>query len=541
MKNYYKTLGIKMNSNESEIKQAFRNLAKKYHPDMNPNNEVASNMFKEIGEANEILSDTIKRAEYDKQVSALMANQRAAQNARTAYNTQSQYNVNPQGGYQFNQAGAAFQFQQQSYQQQAYQMASDAQKQGYSQGYQQGVIDTQKKMNAQSGDLKRQIITMQTRINELEERAHEVEEKAKRETERIMAQAKEQINNLNSQKIKLEQQAISEKADEEKSKKEDELADIERDSLEREKTESDQAENERKLKDELEFERAKVSEELVNQLMEVSDQLNQSKIEREYLQSEKYRLETELSAITEELDGLRVTVAGWEEFGKHQAEYQDAQSAEEEWSRKDKEDKKRAKGTYYGDLGLTFWVDFEQITYVYNKLLKRYSKKLDDKSVKRVEEIEAAFQTLSNEDRRNAYNESLGINEIEIEQERRLRMEYEEAMAKFNKQKADAQFWESYEELVVNAEDGDAESQNALGEMFYFGDEIDQDLKQAAYWFKESAKQLYPDSLYNLGVCLLNGEGIAQDESKGKEFIKRAAKMNSALAKEFLASAGKNF
>jgi curved DNA-binding protein len=64
-KNYYETLGVAKTASEKEIKQAFRKLAKKYHPDANPNDPSAEAKFKELNEAYEVLSDTEKRAQYD--------------------------------------------------------------------------------------------------------------------------------------------------------------------------------------------------------------------------------------------------------------------------------------------------------------------------------------------------------------------------------------------------------------------------------------------------------------------------------------------
>jgi curved DNA-binding protein len=65
-KDYYKVLGVKRDANEKEIKQAFRKLAKKYHPDANPDNPNAESRFKEINEAYEVLSDAEKRKTYDR-------------------------------------------------------------------------------------------------------------------------------------------------------------------------------------------------------------------------------------------------------------------------------------------------------------------------------------------------------------------------------------------------------------------------------------------------------------------------------------------
>ena len=63
---YYKILGIKKNSTESEIKKAYRKLARKYHPDLNINDKEAEKRFKEINEANEVLSNVENRKKYDK-------------------------------------------------------------------------------------------------------------------------------------------------------------------------------------------------------------------------------------------------------------------------------------------------------------------------------------------------------------------------------------------------------------------------------------------------------------------------------------------
>ena len=65
LRDYYDILGISKDATEDEIKSAYRNLAKKYHPDLNPGDEEAENNFKEAAEAYEILSDPSKRRRYD--------------------------------------------------------------------------------------------------------------------------------------------------------------------------------------------------------------------------------------------------------------------------------------------------------------------------------------------------------------------------------------------------------------------------------------------------------------------------------------------
>lgn len=64
-KSFYETLGVTKSASEDEIKSAFRKLARQYHPDLHPGDEVAANKFKEVNEAYETLSDPQKRAEYD--------------------------------------------------------------------------------------------------------------------------------------------------------------------------------------------------------------------------------------------------------------------------------------------------------------------------------------------------------------------------------------------------------------------------------------------------------------------------------------------
>lgn len=65
-KDYYNILGVNRDSSEKDIKQAYRRLARQYHPDVNPGDKSAESRFKEVNEAYEVLSDKDKRQKYNK-------------------------------------------------------------------------------------------------------------------------------------------------------------------------------------------------------------------------------------------------------------------------------------------------------------------------------------------------------------------------------------------------------------------------------------------------------------------------------------------
>ncbi len=91
-KDYYKTLGVAKTSSEKEIKQSYRKLARKHHPDVNPGDKAAETKFKEINEAYEVLGDPAKRKKYDE----LGSNWRAYEQA------EARGEANPFGGGQWN-------------------------------------------------------------------------------------------------------------------------------------------------------------------------------------------------------------------------------------------------------------------------------------------------------------------------------------------------------------------------------------------------------------------------------------------------------
>ena len=105
-KDYYKLLGIDKNATEKEIKQAYRRLARKYHPDINPGDKASEEKFKRINEANEVLSNNDKRQKYDRygdqwQYADQFAKAEEEHTGRTTFG-------NRQRAYQFSNSGDIF-------------------------------------------------------------------------------------------------------------------------------------------------------------------------------------------------------------------------------------------------------------------------------------------------------------------------------------------------------------------------------------------------------------------------------------------------
>ncbi len=103
-KNPYEILGISKNASEAEIKAAYRKLAKKYHPDLNPGNKDADLMFKELNAANDLLSDKEKRAAFDRGAIDEQGQPRYHQQQQRTYRD---FAEGPQGG-RYNFSGGDF-------------------------------------------------------------------------------------------------------------------------------------------------------------------------------------------------------------------------------------------------------------------------------------------------------------------------------------------------------------------------------------------------------------------------------------------------
>jgi len=96
-KDYYKILGVDRKASSEEIKKAYRKLAMKYHPDRNPGDKTAEEKFKDINEANDVLSDSEKRSRYDQLGSSYSQWQRTGQPGGS-FNWEDWFTQSPRGG-----------------------------------------------------------------------------------------------------------------------------------------------------------------------------------------------------------------------------------------------------------------------------------------------------------------------------------------------------------------------------------------------------------------------------------------------------------
>ncbi len=102
--NYYKVLGTDKSATDADIKKAYRKMARKYHPDINPNNKDAEKKFKEINEANEVLSKPENRKKYDK----YGKDWKHADKFEAAGRQPNYGGGQPQGGYQQSYQGGGY-------------------------------------------------------------------------------------------------------------------------------------------------------------------------------------------------------------------------------------------------------------------------------------------------------------------------------------------------------------------------------------------------------------------------------------------------
>lgn len=556
MKNYYQILGIKPTATDAEIKSSYRVLAKKYHPDVNPDDASAASKFADINEANAVLSDPTSRAEYDAKLreantphpsqEEIIARQRAqAQEAarQAAYRNMT---MNGMGGSRRDATMARARAQAQA-------QANMAQAQIQAlvnQAYQQGVAETRSVLDPEIQKLKAALATavaenkklkgVQDSEAELKRKLVE-SENDRRDLEQELFERDRELT-LSNTRIKELEDALTEQHGGAAKRARAESAEL--------KSELDKAQKAiRELEKEkaaIQAEKAKIEKEkqelaeTVGRLerdnkqfdLKNSAQIRLQQDKRKQLQDEIDALNKKVEELTAEIESVRAENEQWLQYAKSEEFLSDTEKRIESWTKKTNADKRLAKPTLYGDLGVLIWATDEEIQEAHAKLHKRYSGKTGEAIVAKLKKVEAAFEVLGDPDKRKEYNASINITEERIEAERKLIVENEKIMEEYRSQLANKEFWMKFDELTASAMEGDAASQYTLGTMYYSGEDIDIDYEQAVFWFKEAAKQKHADAMYYLGLCYVNGTGTEKNETTGQGFIRQAAKLGSKPAEK---------
>ena len=104
----------------------------------------------------------------------------------------------------------------------------------------------------------------------------------------------------------------------------------------------------------------------------------------------------------------------------------------------------------------------------------------------------------------------------------------------------DIDYEQAAQELLIEAKQGNAESQCLLGQMYYEGVGVKQDYKQSALWFTKAAKYKHAEAQYFLGLQYQNGQGVKQNQTEAEAWFQRAAKLGNVDAKAALAEIAKS-
>ncbi|MDE6401607.1 MAG: DnaJ domain-containing protein [Clostridiales bacterium] len=550
MKNYYQILNVQPSATEADIKRSYRVLAKRYHPDVNPGDTAAADKFADINEANAVLSDPKARAEYDVKLKEaasarlnpedVIARQRAQAQAaarqaarQAAYRNGAMNNMSASArrdatiarARQAAQAQAQAQAQYQNAQVQAQVQA--LRNQAFQSGREQGAAEAKAAAEAEIARLNASIRSLLAENKKLKKNLDDETADLKRQLNEAEQDRRELEVELFNRDRELSQEQIRAKEIEEQL-----IALREEDGLNNEavrKAEAESAELRAKLEKALlcikKLEQDKGQAELTNQ---AQIQLQQDK--RRQMQEEIEELNRQVDALTSEIDVLRAENDQWQQYAQSEEFISDTERRMGDWAKKTQADRRKAKPTLYGVLGVLIWATDEEINDAYAKLVKRYVGKTDETIVAKLAKVKEAYAVLSDAEKRAEYNKSINVTDEMIAEERRLIAENESIMEEYRNRLAGKEFWAHFDELTANALEGDASAQNSLGEMYYYGDEIERDYEQAVFWFKEAAKQKHPDGMYNLGVCFVNGEGIERNEATGQSFIRQAAKLGSKAA-----------
>ncbi|MDE7394704.1 MAG: DnaJ domain-containing protein [Clostridiales bacterium] len=488
MVNYYKVMGLPENATEDQIKQTYRTLAKKYHPDLHPGDKSVVAKFEEIGEAAAVLGDKQKRAKYDEELKAsrnppprpqVHPQGAHTQGARTA-GAHAQGGARPMGFTPPPGVGPAEVMLAREYYRRGYEEAFHSAEAHYA-----TVVESWRKRSDEA----------QFTITQM--RAEQAADKQK------IAERDRRIRELTSNK-QQETEAMDEMS-EQLGKRID------------------------LLEEQLSAARS--------QIYEGKEALNKEREARLKAEADMTRLANELAKIKNENSGLKDSLNDWEEYGQEEEENENLHAICDKWEEKLKEVRKQYKKTHYGTLGVPFWATKEEISDAFDKRKKRLSKQVlagDEEYKRRLKAAADAFKVLSSATARNDYDLSLGISRDDVIAARKSEQEYFDAMDRLNEKAYNESVYAYIDELIEDATAGDGEAALTLGAMYLAGESIAQNAEEAVHWFEVGAENGCEEARYYLGLCYLNGEGVATDAEKGAALIKQAAEGGCPEASDFI-------
>ena len=498
MKNYYRILNIRSNATADEIKTAYRNLAKRYHPDANPGDKAAAAKFAEINEANDVLSDSEKRAAYDKQLRLEVLRRQNAVGAgafsqRRPLSAQAEMQAKLHAQAQAEMQAAI----QASVQAQLAGVRDRAYKEGYERGNKDGQAYAAKTLAAQNETYRQKISESARDRSDLEQELFD--------RDRELNKANEKIRELTVQLEWLKKAASGTDAD--------------------------------PLRAPLESSRSRVRE-LENAIAairikpsDVSSSTTAAVNQKRMQLSDRFRtLNQTLNDLNAEIDSLRALNDRQTRIAENEKLLSTLESRAAQWAKKQKEDMRAARSTLYGALGVLGWATEQEIGQAFDTLSRQYVGKKDAESMRKAQKIKDAYATLADPAKRARYNASIGMTDERIEQERKLARENESVQEEYRSKLATRAFWAHFDELSSLALSGDADAQNALGELYSKGDKVERDFSQAVYWFREATAQRHPAAIHHLGMCYLNGEGVRRNKSIGMGYLRQADNLNAPFA-----------
>ncbi|MDE7106742.1 MAG: DnaJ domain-containing protein, partial [Clostridiales bacterium] len=363
MKNYYQILGVKPTATEAEIKSSYRVLAKKYHPDVNPDDATAASKFADINEANAVLSDPQARAEYDAKLreanaphpsqEEIIARQRAQaqEAARQAAFRNMNMNMN-MGGRHDSVTMARMRAQAQANMAQAQIQAL------VNQAYQQGVAEARAQADAEIKKLKaalasavaenKKIKPLQDSEAELKRKLRDAEEDRRDLEQELFNRDRE--NTLANTRIKELEEALSEQGGNAAKRARNENSELKAE-LDKAKKTIKELEREKSViqaeKEKIEKEKSSLSEN-VSKLERDNKQHDLKNSAQIMLQQDKRRqLQDEIDAqnkkieeLTAELEAVRAENEQWQQYAKSEEFLSDTEKRIESWTKKTNADKR---------------------------------------------------------------------------------------------------------------------------------------------------------------------------------------------------------